>query len=75
MDNFKERFGTCDAAGVCALSTTRQSAFTGLLSLGAIFGAVCAGTIADKVSCAAHSDNADVRLVCVLPAFSSSAST
>jgi SP family sugar:H+ symporter-like MFS transporter len=46
---FKNKFGSCDAAGNCALSITRQSSFTGLLSLGAIFGAVSAGSIADRV--------------------------
>lgn len=50
MDAYKNRFGSCDAAGVCALSTTRQSAVTGLLSLGATIGAVCSGYISNKVS-------------------------
>lgn len=49
MDAYKNRFGECDAAGVCALSTTRQSAVTGLLSLGATFGAVCSGYVSNKV--------------------------
>ncbi|WVQ72697.1 hypothetical protein IAR50_002257 [Cryptococcus sp. DSM 104548] len=48
MSQYQSRFGTCDAAGVCALSTTRQSAITGLLSVGATIGAVGSGSVADR---------------------------
>ncbi|WVO14431.1 hypothetical protein L204_102064 [Cryptococcus depauperatus] len=49
MRRYQERFGTCDSAGVCSLSTTRQSAITGLLSVGATIGAVGSGFIADRL--------------------------
>ncbi|KAK8843946.1 hypothetical protein IAR55_006738 [Kwoniella newhampshirensis] len=49
MSAYQRRFGTCDAAGICALSTTRQSAITGLLSVGATIGAVGSGTVASKL--------------------------
>ncbi|WWD21400.1 hypothetical protein CI109_105885 [Kwoniella shandongensis] len=49
MAPYQRRFGTCDAAGLCALSTTRQSAITGLLSVGATIGAVGSGSIADRL--------------------------
>jgi MFS family permease len=48
MDAYQRRFGSCDAAGVCSLSTTRQSAITGLLSVGAVIGAVGSGSVADR---------------------------
>jgi SP family sugar:H+ symporter-like MFS transporter len=49
MDAYQRRFGTC-VDGICTLSTTRQSAITGLLSTGATIGAVTSGSIANKVS-------------------------
>lgn len=49
MPKYQERFGEC-VDGVCTLSTTRQSAITGLLSVGAVIGAVGSGTVADRVS-------------------------
>lgn len=49
MSKYQERFGEC-IDGVCTLSTTRQSAITGLLSVGAVIGAVGSGSIADRVS-------------------------
>lgn len=49
MSKYQERFGEC-VDGVCTLSTTRQSAITGLLSVGAVIGAVGSGSIADRVS-------------------------
>jgi hypothetical protein len=52
MASYQRRFGECDAAGICALSTTRQSAITGLLSVGAVIGAVGSGSIAARVSIA-----------------------
>ncbi|WRT69327.1 uncharacterized protein IL334_006311 [Kwoniella shivajii] len=57
MDSYQRRFGTCDAAGACVLTTTRQSAITGLLSVGATIGAVGSGTIADKFG---------LRLTCLM---------
>ncbi|WWC90948.1 uncharacterized protein L201_005886 [Kwoniella dendrophila CBS 6074] len=57
MDSYQRRFGECDAMGVCHLSTTRQSAITGLLSVGATIGAVGSGTIADKFG---------LRLTCLI---------
>ncbi|ODN92108.1 hexose transporter [Cryptococcus wingfieldii CBS 7118] len=48
MSQYQSRFGTCDASGICSLSTTRQSAITGLLSVGATIGAVGSGSIADR---------------------------
>lgn len=53
MASYQSRFGEC-ANGVCEISTTRQSAITGLLSVGAVIGAVGSGSIANKVSCASH---------------------
>ncbi|AAW44539.1 hexose transport-related protein, putative [Cryptococcus deneoformans JEC21] len=47
MSKYQERFGEC-IDGVCTLSTTRQSAITGLLSVGAVIGAVGSGSIADR---------------------------
>lgn len=47
MSKYQERFGEC-VDGVCTLSTTRQSAITGLLSVGAVIGAVGSGSIADR---------------------------
>lgn len=49
MPKYQERFGEC-VDGICTLSTTRQSAITGLLSVGAVIGAVGSGTVADRVS-------------------------
>lgn len=49
MSKYQERFGEC-VDGICTLSTTRQSAITGLLSVGAVIGAVGSGTVADRVS-------------------------
>ncbi|WVQ81832.1 hypothetical protein IAT38_003959 [Cryptococcus sp. DSM 104549] len=57
MDAYQRRFGECDASGVCALSTTRQSAITGLLSVGAVIGAVGSGSISDRLG---------LRTTCVL---------
>jgi SP family sugar:H+ symporter-like MFS transporter len=48
MESYQRRFGTCDASGVCSLSTTRQSAITGLLSVGAVIGAVGSGSVANR---------------------------
>lgn len=48
MPKYQERFGEC-VDGICTLSTTRQSAITGLLSVGAVIGAVGSGTVADRV--------------------------
>ncbi|KAK1922999.1 hexose transporter [Papiliotrema laurentii] len=48
MDAYQRRFGTC-VDGICTLSTTRQSAITGLLSTGATIGAVTSGSIANKI--------------------------
>lgn len=50
MEAYQRRFGECDATGACFISTTRQSAITGLLSTGATIGAVSSGAIADRVS-------------------------
>lgn len=47
MESYQRRFGEC-VDGVCTLSTTRQSAITGLLSVGAVLGAVGSGSIADR---------------------------
>ncbi|XAO26012.1 hypothetical protein I312_104845 [Cryptococcus bacillisporus CA1280] len=47
MPKYQERFGEC-VDGICTLSTTRQSAITGLLSVGAVIGAVGSGTVADR---------------------------
>jgi SP family sugar:H+ symporter-like MFS transporter len=47
MASYQQRFGEC-SNGVCAISTTRQSAITGLLSVGAVIGAVSSGSIANK---------------------------
>ncbi|ORY29639.1 putative hexose transport-related protein [Naematelia encephala] len=47
MPSYINRFGECDAAGVCAISTTRQSAITGLLSVGAVIGAVGSGSLSN----------------------------
>ena len=51
MRSYQSRFGEC-VNGVCEISTTRQSAITGLLSVGAVIGAVGSGSIANKVSLA-----------------------
>ncbi|WVR08832.1 hypothetical protein IAU60_005890 [Kwoniella sp. DSM 27419] len=48
MASYQKRFGECDAAGMCVLTSTRQSAITGLLSVGAVIGAVGSGSIADR---------------------------
>lgn len=50
MEAYQRRFGQCDPNGTCYISTTRQSAITGLLSTGATIGAVSSGAIADRVS-------------------------
>ncbi|OCF78908.1 hexose transporter [Kwoniella mangroviensis CBS 8886] len=57
MDSYQRRFGVCDASGVCTLGTTRQSAITGLLSVGATIGAVGSGSIADRFG---------LRLTCLI---------
>ncbi|KAL7422677.1 hypothetical protein Q5752_001968 [Cryptotrichosporon argae] len=57
MDSYKQRFGDCDSTGTCTISTTRQSAITGMLSLGAIFGAVGSGAIADRLG---------LRMTCII---------
>ncbi|KAL1407813.1 hypothetical protein Q8F55_007248 [Vanrija albida] len=56
MSAYKERFGTCHD-GICALSTMRQSSFTGLLCLGALVGAVGAGSISERIG---------LRLTCII---------
>jgi hypothetical protein len=53
MQPYAARFGECDADGNCGLSTLAQSSITGLLCLGAMFGAVFSGNIANRVSPAA----------------------
>jgi SP family sugar:H+ symporter-like MFS transporter len=50
MRAYQRRFGECDLGGTCVISTTRQSAITGLLSAGAVIGAVGSGGIAARVS-------------------------
>ncbi|WVF65292.1 hypothetical protein IAT40_000016 [Kwoniella sp. CBS 6097] len=57
MESYQRRFGECDANGLCMLSTTRQSAITGLLSVGAVIGAVGSGSIADRFG---------LRLTCLI---------
>lgn len=49
MQTYASRFGVCDAAGVCALPTIRQSTITGILSVGAFLGALGSGSVADKI--------------------------
>lgn len=48
MASYQRAFGEC-ANGVCEISTTRQSAISGLLSVGAVIGAVGSGSIANRV--------------------------
>jgi len=51
MEAYQRRFGEpSGAGGAYVISTTRQSAITGLLATGATIGAVGSGFIADKVS-------------------------
>lgn len=49
MPAYQRRFGEFQG-GEYVISTTRQSAITGLLSVGAVIGAVSSGSIASKVS-------------------------
>lgn len=49
MSAYQRRFGEVCAGGDYCISTTRQSAITGLLATGATIGAVSSGFIADKV--------------------------
>lgn len=56
MRSYQQRFGECSAAGVCELTATRQSAITGLLSVGAVIGAVGSGSIASRVCFVPYSD-------------------
>ena len=54
MEAYQQRFGEpAGPGGAYIISTTRQSAITGLLATGATIGAVSSGFIADKVSKAA----------------------
>lgn len=71
MTSYQERFGEC-VNGVCTISTTRQSAITGLLSVGAVIGAVTSGSIANRVSTLslARSNSTDphqfgLRMTCI----------
>lgn len=57
MASYQRRFGECDAAGVCTISTTRQSAISGLLSVGAVIGAVGSGSVANRLG---------LRVTCIL---------
>ena len=51
MEAYQRRFGEpSGAGGAYVISTTRQSAITGLLATGATIGAVGSGFIADRVS-------------------------
>jgi hypothetical protein len=54
MEAYQRRFGEpAGPGGAYIISTTRQSAITGLLATGATIGAVSSGFIANKVSQAA----------------------
>lgn len=69
MQSYQSRFGEC-VDGVCTLSTTRQSAITGLLSVGAVIGAVGSGNIANRVRLittpvARHSLQIGLRVTCI----------
>ncbi|KAK4686949.1 MFS transporter, SP family, sugar:H+ symporter, partial [Tremellales sp. Uapishka_1] len=57
MPQYQKNFGTCDAAGTCTISTTRESAITGLLSVGAVIGAVGSGYVSDRIG---------LRMTCIV---------
>ena len=49
MDDFGRRFGVPNGSGSFAFSAARQGTIVGLLSVGALFGALIAGKMADTI--------------------------
>ncbi|KAF2723604.1 general substrate transporter [Polychaeton citri CBS 116435] len=49
MEDYAQRFGQCNASGVCTFDAPRQGTIVGLLCIGCLFGSLIAGNLADTL--------------------------